>query len=167
MSVALFFCLAFGGHAASAGSAVSTQGDKSSVHAEARDFVRSLREGPDREGFLTRVESAVELIGADDSPAGLARNQLKADVNDYYEHEWNRRFRALGWLGSHLAVLSVVQEFEKQGDREMKVRFADGTQVTLRVDELLKGLDPRSGLHLQLVVDQATARRADGSLIQS
>lgn len=162
--VILLMGLVSGVCAADLGEASGDGGDLADFLAQPRSFAHSLAEGPSGREFSTRVASARDLIGPADSPAGLARVQLKADVNAYFDREWERRFGNMpGWAGSIVAML-VSRAYDKLDDRIMHVVFSDGSSIVLRVERILEAFGPATGLHLELSIAQARARAPGGEV---
>lgn len=127
----------------------------------AANFVASLHEPLD--GLqITRVDSAIDLVGPEDSPAGYARLQLRGDLMDKDYTRWKGFMYGAGDLIDRMAVRILGEtRFDKQ---RILITFEDGTSIQVEVESIhaeANGL----GVFIEYAILPHTARLPDGSRI--
>ncbi len=125
----------------------------------AEDFVLTTTITGVDSSLLPHVpDSALDLLGPENSPAGLARAQLRGALNDYINDNWRAWGVAAGSLAGRL-----MNQYAGQSDIFnswfITVRFPDGTEVTFEVTQASQGWN---SITIMGDVLQNTAKLPDG-----
>lgn len=108
-------------------------------------------------------DSAVDLVGPDNSPAGLARANLQNGLADHFDTFW-------GSIAFNLAdtAIRVTNRFLGSSDylspwTTVTVHYTDGTSIEVRITSISTGPGPSNRPQMKVV--EGTARLPDGQTI--
>ncbi len=125
------------------------------------DFLARL-EGPLDGTDITNVDSAISLVGPEDSPAGLARLQLRSDLKNHYNSIWTSFLFNTGDLVG-MAAQKILAESSLDGPT-LVIQFEDGTSIEVKIESVspeLNGL----GIFVDFTVLTHTALLPDGTVV--
>lgn len=104
----------------------------------------------------SHIDSAIDLVGPDDSAAGLNRNGLRNLLNNYYNSMWAEQVFALTDLGRRF-VDKILARSQLLVGAVITISFEDGTTIKVKLESIAEGMDG-GPLYMDLEVMQDTAR---------
>lgn len=108
-------------------------------------------------------DSALDLIGPDDSPAGLNRAGLQNGLADYYETVWGQITFGMADIAQRIANRFIGSSDYISPAATITVHFPDGTSIKVEITDISSG--PDGSARARMKVLQETGRFPDGGPI--
>lgn len=117
-----------------------------------KNFSSQVTQGISSDDLGLPFDSAIALIGPETSPAGLHRNALKNMLHQHFNAILQTLMISVTDL-AHRFVGKFLSESSAEFLKNVTVEFPDGTEVQVKIEEILDSLDGDVGFEFHVRVE--------------